>query len=534
MFCWRAGADFVVGPLLSRLSEPTALLAGIEGVPQISYGSSSDSLSQKQLYPFFARTYPAHDLSAELLVGVLRSFRWEHVAILHQADAYGHSYRTALTTWGGSRLRVRGFSVDISERAEPMELAVAQIKQSQNNIIVTVLNDFFYARMLDAVAAQDMLTSSYAYILVDGEEAANDVGSRWPQLAGMLTWDVTAAESAGFERFADVWRASAPADCANDAFVPPADTFAQAPPKGGDFLYDAVAAIAIAIEGAGVTGGANSSARAAVLAQLLKSNFSGATGEVQFKSDGDRSEVGVTYALKNFVLAPNQTMTLLTARLVEATTERSLRPIVWLQGSDAPPDDALERLYPFGNYNATISVLVPLNNAHNFGPASGCAALLALRHVNEKNSSVVPQLANLSPNFRVRGLLYDTRTRADLGVAAYTRSVAAGADAIVGAAYSSVTVPVAQFSGISGIPQVSYGATAPVLSNKQLYPSFARTMPSDIISAERLVAVTAASDLNPARTRRSNRWNGTAPLEHLNCLRLAPLCGRSCWGTFVG
>ena len=54
----------VVGPLRSTVSESVALLLGVRDTPQISYGSSSPTLSDKALYPRFFRTFPSDATSA--------------------------------------------------------------------------------------------------------------------------------------------------------------------------------------------------------------------------------------------------------------------------------------------------------------------------------------------------------------------------------------------------------------------------------------------------------------------------------------
>jgi hypothetical protein len=58
----------------------------------------------------------------------------------------------------------------------------------------------------------------------------------------------------------------------------------------------------------------------------------------------------------------------------------------------------------------------------------GCAAALALRHVNDKDGTVVPALAVLDPSFRLRGLIYDTRSVSQGGIDAYQRGRANRAD----------------------------------------------------------------------------------------------------------
>uniref|UniRef100_H3A7R7 G-protein coupled receptors family 3 profile domain-containing protein n=1 Tax=Latimeria chalumnae TaxID=7897 RepID=H3A7R7_LATCH len=51
--------------------------------------------------------------------------------------------------------------------------------------------------------------------------------------------------------------------------------------------------------------------------------------------------------------------------------------------------------------------------------------------------------------------------------------------AVIGAAYSVIPIPVARLLGRYHIPQVSHASSVGLLSNKQEFPSFFRTMPSD-------------------------------------------------------
>ena len=55
---------------------------------------------------------------------------------------------------------------------------------------------------------------------------------------------------------------------------------------------------------------------------------------------------------------------------------------------------------------------------------------------------------------------------------------------IIGDYYSSVTAPIAGFAKDFSIPQISFSATAPSLSDKQRYPYFLRTTPSDVVMVE--------------------------------------------------
>ncbi|XP_043932264.1 extracellular calcium-sensing receptor-like [Protopterus annectens] len=58
--------------------------------------------------------------------------------------------------------------------------------------------------------------------------------------------------------------------------------------------------------------------------------------------------------------------------------------------------------------------------------------------------------------------------------------------AIIGDSSSSCTVPMAQLLGLYRHPQISYFATSPLLNDRQQYPSFYRTIPSDEFQARGL------------------------------------------------
>ena len=51
--------------------------------------------------------------------------------------------------------------------------------------------------------------------------------------------------------------------------------------------------------------------------------------------------------------------------------------------------------------------------------------------------------------------------------------------AVIGAYYSYISLPLASLLSLYNIPQISYGSSSPLLSKKNLYRSFYRTIPSD-------------------------------------------------------
>ena len=138
------------------------------------------------------------------------------------------------------------------------------------------------------------------------------------------------------------------------------------------------------------------------------------------------------------------------------------------------------------NINVTNTLLGLFVN-DGVPPDVRCAALVAVAHANARNGSVVPAFASLSPARRWSGLFFDDRSSPPVGVSRFVLAEKLNVQAIVGPALTLVAEPVALLSGITRIPHVSYQASAPTLSDKSLYPYFARTFASDATLAEQLV-----------------------------------------------
>ncbi|XP_062400348.1 taste receptor type 1 member 3 [Sardina pilchardus] len=79
----------VIGPLTSEMSSVVGKLLGFFLMPQISYGSTSDKFSDKQLYPSFMRTVPTDKWQVAAMVELLKRFQWNWVAVVASEDEYG-------------------------------------------------------------------------------------------------------------------------------------------------------------------------------------------------------------------------------------------------------------------------------------------------------------------------------------------------------------------------------------------------------------------------------------------------------------
>ena len=100
-----------------------------------------------------------------------------------------------------------------------------------------------------------------------------------------------------------------------------------------------------------------------------------------------------------------------------------------------------------------------------------CAARLAVTHVSERDETVVPGLEALTANLtNLTSSMYDTGYSASPAIVSYRQLRADGGMAMVAAARSAVSKPLAQLGEIDRMPQCSYWSSSPSLSESKLYP----------------------------------------------------------------
>nr|XP_029132241.1 taste receptor type 1 member 3 [Labrus bergylta] len=86
---YETSISAVIGPYSSEMASTIGKLLGFFLMPQISFGATSDKLSNKLLYPSFFRTVPSDKLQVEVIVLLLNEFKWNWVAIVGTEEAYG-------------------------------------------------------------------------------------------------------------------------------------------------------------------------------------------------------------------------------------------------------------------------------------------------------------------------------------------------------------------------------------------------------------------------------------------------------------
>ena len=81
-----------IGPLESFISIPVASFFRLFQMPQVSYGSTSTELNNRDQYGYFFRTIPAHDTQAEAMIDMMLHYKWDHVSVVYSNNLFGDSF----------------------------------------------------------------------------------------------------------------------------------------------------------------------------------------------------------------------------------------------------------------------------------------------------------------------------------------------------------------------------------------------------------------------------------------------------------
>lgn len=137
---------------------------------------------------------------------------------------------------------------------------------------------------------------------------------------------------------------------------------------------------------------------------------------------------------------------------------------------------------------------VPVNA---LGYYDGVASIsLAMEHLNTGNGSIVPEVDGINQKCPLRFAMksFDTECQQIVAVdhvislTDRNRAEQLIPMAILGASWSSISMPTSIISGLRDVPQVSPGSTSSALDDKGQYKLFGRTVPNDDGTAIPLLA----------------------------------------------
>ena len=144
----------IVGSLASRVSIPVAILGRLFHVPQISYGSTSPLLDDRNTHTYFYRTIPPDGMQAKAMVELMLYFNWTHISTIYSNDAYGQPGIAELHKLADEK----GICIDLNEpvgenfASEDYERLVQRLIRSNANVVVIFAAQQNAAKVLEAVS----------------------------------------------------------------------------------------------------------------------------------------------------------------------------------------------------------------------------------------------------------------------------------------------------------------------------------------------------------------------------------------------
>lgn len=324
----------LIGAESSDTSEAMGYLCNIFQVPQVSYASTSTTLSNEDTFPYFARTVAADDLQAQALAAFVEFLGWQHIAIIHADTDYATSLVTAFSLVAArygitvgvttTHKSIVGLTTDAQRQAakESMRTALQDVLDGRVRLVLMSNVDADARALLAEAHAMDMVGPSRGL----NAEVENGTVTMWLGTDGWFSNDLfevddncdsacvanlreitkgmlgaapsRAAFGAAFTTWeSNVWNPAVSTLTAEEQALSSKSNW-----KGDNmspwvpFARDALWVVARALHAVcpGDSGAAASTCPAKwavgkdVFAAIKALNFTGITGQVAFEADGDR------------------------------------------------------------------------------------------------------------------------------------------------------------------------------------------------------------------------------------------------------
>jgi len=446
----------VVGPDCSDVAVRLTKLAQYYSLPVISPAATDPSLSDNSSYPLFTRTVTSETQQAEIWISIMKHFSWRTIATLNSDE---DDMRATIQTFQSLAVS-QGFEVFSQSFPSGQfdESLLQNISNKGNTVIIlaTYPNDSF--TVLEKAAQLGLTTTGYAWLGTYSWQFPNFwMGAPNPTTVmeaaqGSLSASFIAGTGTVYARLVN--------------------TVGQNGGKPGletGYVYDATLAMGKAIasyltdfESIDNLDGDNLTMR------VRNQAFVGATGNVKFDNEtGDRKEL--VYAIGNLV--GDQW------RVVGGWNEVNLltisNPITFSGNSQKVPLDEQPGVL-------RILGLFPVTGS---GWPIGQWVEPAFQLAIEDGKALLP------PGWTLDGFSNDTKCDAGTGMAeivdAHDQSDVL---AVIGPGCSDVSTPCSLLTISWNIPIISWGSTAPALSDNSVYPTFFRVVNSDYAMSSAWVA----------------------------------------------
>ena len=163
----------VVGPATSTNSRETQNLLRLFQIPQVSFASTSDELSNKKLYDYFFRTIPPDSYQANAIFSITEHFNWSFVSIAYSGNNYGRngimSFKELFLGKNNTNCIAGDFEIPSGASADAYEKFASQLLekwQSNSSVLVFFGSSSEAHNTIDALIKKGI--KSLTWIASDG------------------------------------------------------------------------------------------------------------------------------------------------------------------------------------------------------------------------------------------------------------------------------------------------------------------------------------------------------------------------------
>eukprot|EP01102_Stenamoeba_stenopodia_P007255 TRINITY_DN2021_c0_g1_i1.p1 TRINITY_DN2021_c0_g1~~TRINITY_DN2021_c0_g1_i1.p1 ORF type:complete len:765 (+),score=173.09 TRINITY_DN2021_c0_g1_i1:211-2505(+) len=168
----------VVGPSYSSQSVIAGITTSNSKIPTITFGATSPSLSDKEIYPYFMRTIPNDEQQALALLDVVSYFKWNDVAVISATEPYSLGLSQAFVA------KAKDSGIDIAatiyfpdtDTDFTDEIKIIQRTGARIIFVTMLIADF--QRFLDTAHKEDLTGPPYVFLspdLLSDQTAVTDV-----------------------------------------------------------------------------------------------------------------------------------------------------------------------------------------------------------------------------------------------------------------------------------------------------------------------------------------------------------------------
>ncbi|KAK2912398.1 hypothetical protein Q8A73_006511 [Channa argus] len=531
----------IVGGSGSTPSITMSRIIGLFNISQVSHFATCACLSNKQQYPNFFRTIPSDHFQADALAKLVKQFGWTWIGAVRSDSDYGNNGMASFL----KAAYKEGICVEYSEsfnRYHPLSRIqrVADVIRRSTAMVVVAFSSFGDMRLLlEELSRQPSPPRQWVgsegwiiypdlrrFTICGGAIGFGIPRSVIPGLRDFLL-DLSPAEVAASpvltEFWEDAFNCSLGKSSATDKRLcdgtedihnlqnPYTDTSQL---RATNLVYKGVYAVAHAIHNA-VCQETHSATQCdklsrteskQVLTQLKKVNFSQNGYHVSFDANGDPV---AKYELVNWPKSKSGSLELVTVGYYDASLpvgqEFNInKKITWLEGRTHVPVSVCSDSCPPGTHKVLQKGkpiccydCIPCPE----GEISNDTEELHFSHAMIFAIEEINNSTKLLPGIRLGYQIHDSCASVPMAVKVafqltngldqvfYTSNNCSKSRmvmAVVGGSASTPSISMSRIIGPFNIPQVSHFATCACLSNKQQYPNFFRTIPSDQFQAEAL------------------------------------------------